>query len=109
MDLRSTVMLFIHIVVLIFLITLGEFAMPFAYFDPLYKTTIPHAKLKSRLLKLIKNAFRYKNGYKRYENIVVGSTSTYFVKNTSNANNKYTENDVIEMLDFSIDNIFVEC
>ena len=40
--------------------------------------------------------------------IVVGYNFTYFVKNTSNAKNKYTENDIIRMLDFLIDNIFVE-
>ena len=77
-------------------------------FSTLY-TTIPHAKLKFRLSTLFKNAFRYKNGNKRYEYIVVSYNSTYFVKNTSNATNKYTENDIIRMLDFLIDNIFVEC
>ena len=45
---------------------------------------------------------------KSYEYIVVGYNSTYFVKNTSNAKNKYTENDIIRMLNFLI-NIFVEC
>ena len=48
-------------------------------------------------------------GKKRYEYIVVGYNSTYFVTNTSNAKNKYTDNDIIRMLDFLIDNIFVEC
>ena len=50
-----------------------------------------------------------KIGKNRYEYIVVGYNSTYFVKNTCNAKNKYTENDNIRMLDFLIDNIFVEC
>ena len=77
-------------------------------FSTLY-TTIPHAKLKFRLSELIKNAFRYNNGKKRYEYIAVGYNSTYFAKNTSNAKNNYTENDIIRMLDFVIDNIFVEC
>ena len=40
---------------------------------------------------------------------MVGHNSTYFVKNTSNAKNKYTEDDIVRMLDFLIDNIFVEC
>ena len=35
-------------------------------FSTLY-TTIPHSKLKSRLTELIRNAFRFKNGKKRYE------------------------------------------
>ena len=77
-------------------------------FSTLY-TTIPHTKLKARLCELIKNAFKCKNGKKRYEYIVVGHNSTYFVKNTSNAKNKYTEDDIVRMLDFLIDNIFVEC
>ena len=34
---------------------------------------------------------------------------TYFVQNHSDAENKYTENDVVRMLEFLIDNIFVEC
>ena len=40
---------------------------------------------------------------------MVGHNSTYFVKNTSNAKNKYTQDDIVRMLDFLIDNIFVEC
>ena len=48
-------------------------------FSTLY-TTIPYAKLKFRLSELIKNAFRYKNGKKHYEYIVVGYNCTHFVK-----------------------------
>ena len=77
-------------------------------FSTLY-TTIPHTKLKARLSELIKNAFRCKNGKKRFEYIVVGHKSTYFVTNTSNAKNKYTEDDIVRMLEFLIDNIFIEC
>ena len=77
-------------------------------FSTLY-TTIPHSKLKSRLTELIRNAFRFKNGKKRYEYIVVGYKSTYFVKDHSEAKNKYTEDDIVRMLEFLIDNIFVEC
>ena len=46
---------------------------------------------------------------KRFEYIVVGQKSSYFVTNTSNAKNKYTEDDIVRMLEFVIDNIFVEC
>ena len=77
-------------------------------FSTLY-TTIPRSKLKSRLTELIRNAFRFKNGKKRYEYIVVGYKSTYFVKDHSEAKNKYTEDDIVRMLEFLIDNIFVEC
>ena len=77
-------------------------------FSTLY-TTIPHDKLKSRLCNIIRQAFRFKNGKKRYKYIVVGYNSTYFVKDHSNGKHKYTENDIIRMIDFLIDNIFVEC
>ena len=44
---------------------------------------------------------------KRFEYIVVGHKSTYFV--TNNVKNNYTEDDIVRMLEFLIDNIFVEC
>ena len=53
-------------------------------FSTIY-TNIPHTKLKSRLAELIRNTFRFKNGKKRYEYIVVGYKSTYFVRNHSEA------------------------
>ena len=77
-------------------------------FSTLY-TNIPHTKLKSRLAELIRNTFRFKNGKKRYEYIVVGYKSTYFVRNLSEAKNKYTEDDIVRMIEFLVDNIFVEC
>ena len=40
---------------------------------------------------------------------MVGHKSTYFVTNTSNAKNKNTKDDIVRMLEFLIDNIFVEC
>ena len=49
------------------------------------------------------------NGKKRYEYIVVGYKSTYFVKDHSEAKHKNTEDDIVRMLEFLIDNIFVEC
>ena len=77
-------------------------------FSTLY-TTIPHDKLKSRLTTIVHQAFCFKNGKKRYEYIVVNHNSTYFVKNHSNAKHKYTEHDIVRMINFLIDNIFVEC
>ena len=61
------------------------------------------------MAELFRNAFRFKNGKKRYGYIVVGYKSTYFVKNHSEAKNKYTEDDIVRMIEFLIDNIFVEC
>ena len=74
-----------------------------------YYTTIPHDKLKSRLTAIVHQAFCFKNGKKRYEYIVVNYNSTYFVKDHSNAKHKYTEHDIVRMINFLIDNIFVEC
>ena len=44
-----------------------------------------------------------------YQYIVVGYKSTYFVKNHSESKTKYTEDDIVRMSKFLIDNIFVEC
>ena len=65
--------------------------------------------MKSILADLIKQAFRFKNGKKRYEYIVTNYNSTYFVKNDTSAKNKYTEDDIVNMINFLIDNIFVQC
>ena len=75
-------------------------------FSTLY-TTIPHQKLKSRLATIIRNSFLHKNGNRRYKNFVLGREGPYFVKEHSDAKNKYTEEDIIKMLEFLVDNIFV--
>ena len=62
-----------------------------------------HIKLKPRFSELIKNAFMCKNGKKCYEYIVVGHNSTYFVKKIN------SEDNAVRMIDFLIDDIFVEC
>ena len=75
-------------------------------FSTLY-TTIPHQKLKERLASIIRNAFIYKNGNRRYKYLVLGHEETYFVKEHSDSKNKYSEEDIIKMLEFLVDNIFV--
>ena len=79
-------------------------------FSTLY-TTIPHSQLKSRLRDLISSCFFAKNGKRRYLYLVVNDKfkSTYFVKDHSDCTKKYTEDDIFNMLNFLIDNIFVEC
>ena len=75
-------------------------------FSTLY-TTIPHQKLKSRLATIIRNSFIHKNGNRRYKFLVLGREGPYFVKEHSDSKNKYTEDDIINMLEFLVDNIFV--
>ena len=75
-------------------------------FSTLY-TTIPHQKLKTRLKSLIKQCFFYKNGKRRYKFLVLRGDSGYFVQEHTESNKKYTEDDIIKMLEFLIDNIFV--
>ena len=104
MVLRSILMLFIRIVVLIkcgFLKILKNFWIIYNLirltsihsiktydFSTLY-TTIPHTKLKARLSEL--NAFKCKNEKKRYEYIVVSHNSTYFV-NVANVTQQCVDN-----------------
>ena len=76
-------------------------------FSTLY-TTIPHSKLKARLRDLIHQAFFYKNGRRRYRYLVVNWNSVYFVKEHTDCSTKYDEHEVIAMLEFLIDNIFVQ-
>ena len=75
-------------------------------FSTLY-TTIPHQKLKERLTSIIRNAFIFKNGNRRYKYLVLGHEETYFVKEHSDSKNKYSEDDIIKMLELLVDNIFV--
>ena len=75
-------------------------------FSTLYKT-IPHQKLKSRLATIIRNSFLHKNGNRRYKYLVLGREGPYFVQEHSDSKNKYTEEDIIKMLEFLVDNIFV--
>ena len=75
-------------------------------FSTLY-TTIPHQKLKSRLASIIRNSFIPKNGNRRYHNLVLGREGLYFVREHSDSKSKYTEEDIVRMLEFLVDNIVV--
>ena len=70
--------------------------------------TIPYDKLKCILKKIINHCFFRKSGYRRFQYVVLGYTDTYFVPDHSDTPQKYSETDVIKMLDYLIDNIFVE-
>ena len=76
-------------------------------FSTLY-TNIPHDDLKNRLKDLIFQCFFSKKEKRRYKFLVIGHSSTYFVKYHTDSPNKYTEDDIVNMLNFLIDNIFVE-
>ena len=75
-------------------------------FSTLY-TTIPHQKLKSRLATIKRNSFIHKNGNRRYKYLVLGREGPYFVREHSDSKSKYTEENIIRMLEFLVDNIFV--
>ena len=66
-----------------------------------------HQKLKSRLATIIRNSFLHKNGNRRYKYLVLGREGPYFVKEHSDSKNKFTEEDIIKMLEILVDNIFV--
>ena len=75
-------------------------------FSTLY-TTIPHQKPKNRLASITRNSFIHKNGNCRYRFLVLGRKGPYFVKEHSDLKNKYTDDDINNMLEFLVDNIFV--
>ena len=69
---------------------------------------IPHSKLKDKLRELVKLCFIKKNGQRRCKYLVLGRDRTYFVKkNLLILPKKFSETDIIKMLEFLIDNIFV--
>ena len=76
-------------------------------FSTLY-TTIPHFKLKERLKDLIFQCFFRKNGKRRYKFLVFGHNKAYFVQENTASTKKFTETEVVGMLEFFIDNMFVE-
>ena len=80
-------------------------SIKFFDFSTLY-TNIPHDKLKSRLASIIRNSFIFKNGNRRYKYLVLGHGEAYFVKEHSDYKSKYTEDDIIKMLELLVD-IFV--
>ena len=75
-------------------------------FSTLY-TTILHQKLKSRVATIIRNSLIHKNGNRRYKFLVLGCEGPYCVEELSDSKNKYTEDNIINMLEFLVDNIFV--
>ena len=74
-------------------------------FSTLY-TTIPHDKRKSKLKEVINQCFFHKKGNRRFQYVVISYKGIYFVRDLSNAPQKYSE--VIKILEYLIDNIFVE-
>jgi hypothetical protein len=75
-------------------------------FSTLY-TTIPHSKLKDKLRELVQMCFIKKNGQRRYKYLVIGRDRSYFVKHHSDSTKKFSETNIINMLESLIDNIFV--
>ena len=57
-------------------------------FSTLY-TTIPHNKLKFKLKEIINQCFFHKNGNRRFQYVVIDYKDTYFVRDHSDAPQKY--------------------
>ena len=53
------------------------------------------------------NSFMFKNFNRRYKYLVLSHEESYFVKEHSDSKHKYSEDDIIKMLEFLVDNIFV--
>ena len=77
-------------------------------FSTLY-TSIPHDLLKSRISNLVHNAFRKKDGSVRYTDIKVTRAQGYFTHGINGGgDNMYTADIICKMIEFLIDNIFVQ-
>jgi uncharacterized UBP type Zn finger protein len=73
-------------------------------FSTLY-ITLPHDKLKTRLKETIHKAFSHRNYGSKF--VVLGYNSTYFSNKIQKDKTCYSEEQVISMLEFLIDNISV--
>ena len=77
-------------------------------FSTLY-TSIPHDLLKSRISNLVHNAFRKKDGSVRHTHIKVTRAKGYFTHDINGGrDNMYTADNICKMIEFLIDNIFVQ-
>ena len=68
--------------------------------------TIPHSKLKDKLRELVQLCFIKTNGQRRYKYLLLGRDQ-FFVKIHSDSTIKFSETDIINMLECLIDNIFI--
>ena len=68
-------------------------------FSTLY-TNIPHSKLRDKLKELILLCFIKKNGQRRYKYLVLGRDKSHFVKDHSDSNKKFSETDIIKILEW---------
>jgi hypothetical protein len=64
-------------------------------------------KLKDKLRELVQLCFIEKNGQRRYKYLVLGRDRSYFATNHSDSTKKSSETDIINMLEFLIENIFI--
>ena len=77
-------------------------------FSTLY-TSIPHDLLKSRISNLVHNAFRKKDGSVRYTHIKLTRAKGYFTRDINGGgDNMFTADSICKMIEFLIDNIFVQ-
>ena len=77
------------------------------YFFTLY-TTNPHSPLKDRLREMVQLCFMKKNDQRRYKYLVLGRNRSYFVSKHSDSTKKFSETDIINMLEIFIENIFMD-
>jgi hypothetical protein len=75
-------------------------------FSTLY-TTIPHSKLKHRLMDLVQLCFITKNDQRRYKYLLQRRERSYFAKHHSDSTKMFSETDIINMLEVLIANICV--
>ena len=77
-------------------------------FSTLY-TSIPHNLLKSRISNLVHITFRINDGSVRYTHIEVTRSKGYFTHDINGGGNSiYTADNICKMIEFLIDNIFVQ-
>ena len=67
----------------------------------------PHKKLKSRFASITRNSFIFKNGNSRYRYFVLVTKRHILWRNSLDPRSKYSEDDIMKVFEFLVDNIFV--
>ena len=79
------------------------------FFEKVYFLYISHQLLKSRVSNLVHNAFRKKDGSLRYTHIKVTRAKGYSTHDINGGGDSmYTADNICKMIEFLIDNIFVQ-
>ena len=86
----------------------SQFCRQYESFQIAKNSLYHNSSWQNELRDIINQCFLHKNRNRRFKYLVHGYADTYFVQCHFDASQKYSESDVVKMLEHLIDNIFVQ-